>query len=296
VSRIDEALRRAAVNQDTAAPPPPRSQAHFVSAWPDAGPSAAVESRSVHVTEAPVESSRILTTPPSSVLPMLNTAWGERVASARECSPELIEAFRRLGATLHQAKATSGIRIIMVTSAVPSDGKTLTSINLALVLSGSYNMRVLLIDADLRRPSIGDIAGLKGGSGLSDALKAQTDQKLALVPLTPMLSLLPSGPPDPDPIGGLTSPRMKKILDEATTLFDWVIVDAPPVVPLADANLLAEMVDGTLFVVRAGTTQYPVVQEALDTLGRDRVLGIVLNGVEPRGNEYAGYYGVAADL
>ena len=73
-------------------------------------------------------------------------------------------------------------------------------------------------------------------------------------------------------------------------------MDAPPVVPMADANLLAEMVDGTLFVVRAGTTQYPVVQEALETLGRDRVLGIVLNGVEPRGNEYAGYYGVAADL
>ena len=79
-------------------------------------------------------------------------------------------------------------------------------------------------------------------------------------------------------------------------MFDWVIVDAPPVVPLADANLLAEMVDGTLFVVRAGTTQCPFVQEALGALGRDRVLGIVLNGVPPRGDEYGGYYPGTADL
>jgi Mrp family chromosome partitioning ATPase len=149
---------------------------------------------------------------------------------------------------------------------------------------------VLLIDADLRRPSIGDMATVNGSGGLSEALKARAETKLTLVPLTPMLSLLPSGRPDPDPIGGLTSLRMRQILEEASARFDWVILDAPPLEPLADAGLLAEMVDGTVFVVRAGTTQYPAVRRAVDALGSDRVFGVVLNGVAARDVEGQGHY------
>jgi capsular exopolysaccharide synthesis family protein len=167
----------------------------------------------------------------------------------------------------------------MVTSAASSDGKTLTSINLALALSGSYKRKVLLIDADLRRPSIAQALGLGHATGLSEALKATHDRKLSVVPVTPTLTLLPSGQPDPDPLAGLTSSRMRQILDEGAANFDWVILDSPPVGLLADANLMAGWVDGSVLVVRAGQTQCSQVQKALEAVG-NRLLGVVLNGVE----------------
>jgi capsular exopolysaccharide synthesis family protein len=178
----------------------------------------------------------------------------------------------------------------MVTSAAQGDGKTLTALNLALVLSESYRYRVLLIDADLRRPSIPCVVDLGEGTGLSEALRAVTEQKLALAPATSMLTLLPAGQPIANSIEALTSPRMRQILDEASARFDWVILDAPPVGPTADARLLTEMVDGTLFVVHAQRTQYPDVKKAIDSLGREQILGIVLNGVESEPSNH--YYGV----
>lgn len=192
--------------------------------------------------------------------------------------PGLIEQFTRLAATLYHAQADNGLRSVMVTSALPGDGKTMTAVNLALVLSESYHKQVLLIDADLRHPSIAKL-GI-GGAGLSEGLGAKHDQKLTLTAITPRLTLLPAGRPVPDPISLLTSTRMRRIVTEATERFDWVIVDAPPMGPVTDANLLAAMVDGTLLVVRAGTTQYPAVQKAVEGIGRERLLGVVLNGAD----------------
>jgi capsular exopolysaccharide synthesis family protein len=168
----------------------------------------------------------------------------------------------------------------MLTSASPDDGKTLTALNLALVLSQSYHRRVLLIDADLRRPSLSDVADIMDAPGLSEALRSPTDQKLAILQVTPTLMLCPAGEPDPDPMGALTSARMRHILEEAAARFDWVILDAPPMGPMADADLLAQMVDGAVFVIRAGSTPYPLIQKAIDGLGRERILGVVLNGVK----------------
>ena len=109
---------------------------------------------------------------------------------------------------------------------------------------------------------------------------------------TDTLTVLPAGRPDPDPMSSLTSSRMHRILDEAIALFDWVVVDAPPIGPIADAGLLAAMVDAALLVVRADRTKCAAVQKAIDSLGRDRILGVVLNAaveIEPSG--YGTYYG-----
>ncbi len=178
----------------------------------------------------------------------------------------------------------------MLTSASPDDGKTMTALNLALVLSESYRRRVLLIDADLRRPSLGNIADVTDSVGLSDALRSPSDKKLGILQIAPNLVLLPAGRPDPDPLGGLTSARMRQILEEAAGQFDWVILDAPPMEPMADASLLAQMVDGAVFVVRAGKTQFSAVQKGIESLGRERILGIVLNGVEDLPPEQYAYY------
>jgi protein-tyrosine kinase len=218
--------------------------------------------------------------------------WNHRLASSVDGDPGLVEQFRRLAGTLHKAQRATGLRSVMVTSAMQGDGKTLTAINVALVLSESFNSRVLLVDADLRHPSIPAVVDLGNEAGLSEALRAKKEQRLALIPLTSRLTLLPAGQPIANSIEALTSPRMQQILIEAVNRFDWVIVDAPPVGMTTDARLLSELVDGTLFVVRAGQSQHHDVDRAVDALGREQILGVVMNGTEPRPNQE--YYGLTS--
>jgi Mrp family chromosome partitioning ATPase len=211
---------------------------------------------------------------PNRGLVRFSSQWRERLAGGPDGDVGLTEQFRRLAATLHHAHQTNGLRDVMLTSASPGDGKTLTAVNLAMVLAESYRYKVLLIDADLRRPSIPNVGDLTDGSGLSEALIAPTEQKLALVQITSRLTLL-------------------QILEEAASRFDWVILDAPPIGPATDARLLAQMVGGTLFVIYAGQTQCPDVQKAIDAIGREQILGVVLNGVEDAGPEPY-YYGTVS--
>lgn len=279
MSRIDEALKRTSGGDESANV---KQDSLFAPAWAVSGkvaPNGAPKSRD---TSAPAP------TPQRGII-TFSSAWRERLASGADADPNLLEQFRRLAATLHQEQLTRGIRSIMVTSAVPGDGKTLTAVNLALVLAESYRYNVLLVDADLRRPSIPNIVDLGHGTGLSEALRAATEQKLALAPITPRLTLLPAGQPIANSIEALTSPRMREILDEAIARYDWVILDAPPVGLTTDARLLTQMVGGTLFVIHAGQTQHADIQRAIDLLGREQILGVVLNGVEA-GPSTAHYY------
>jgi capsular exopolysaccharide synthesis family protein len=209
-----------------------------------------------------------------------NRALAERLAATGQMPPRSFEQYRRLAATLHQAQVEKSIRVVMVTSAVAGEGKTLTAANLALTLAESYGRNTLLIDADLRRPAVHELFDVPNVSGLSDGLRATAEQKLSLRRVSPRLSVLTAGQPDQDPAGLLTSESMRRIVEEAAAAFDWVVIDTPPVGLLADAKLLAAMVDTVLFVVHAASTPYPVVQRAIEALGRQRVLGVVLNQVE----------------
>jgi capsular exopolysaccharide synthesis family protein len=205
-----------------------------------------------------------------------------------------VEQYRRLAATLHHIQEDRGVKRVIVSSAVANEGKTLTSVNLALTLSQSYAKRVLLIDADLRRPRVNVVFGLSSGPGLSEALDRREPRKLPVAQVSPLLSILPAGKATPDPMAGLTSSRMAAILDDASEQFDFVIIDTPPVGLLSDARLLASMADVALIVVGSGTTPCGAVQRAIDSIGRERVLGIVLNRADEtlaRGGEYHYYYG-----
>jgi protein-tyrosine kinase len=212
-----------------------------------------------------------------------------------ETPPIAREQYRRLAATLHHVQAERGIKSVMIASALAEEGKTLTAVNLALTLSESYQKRVLLIDADLRRPNVHNAFGIDNILGLSDVLRARDDQRLPLFQVSSRLSVLSAGKPNPDPMDILTSSRMIRILDEAGANFDWVIVDTPPVGILTDANLLAAMVDAALFVVAAGRAPYAIVRKAIDALGRDRILGVVLNRADSKlvsqNDYYYRYYG-----
>jgi protein-tyrosine kinase len=200
-----------------------------------------------------------------------------RIVVDENMSPPSREQYRRLAASLHQAQIGSGMRVVMISSALPGEGKTLTAANLSLTLSESYDRRVLLVDADLRRPSLHKIFRLPSSPGLTENLMVSDGGALPVHRVSPNLSVLTAGEVDLDPMAGLTSMRMRQILSEARETFDWVIVDTPPVGLLSDASLLAENVDTTLFVVKAEDTPYDLVKRAVEVLGARRVLGVVLN-------------------
>jgi capsular exopolysaccharide synthesis family protein len=204
------------------------------------------------------------------------------------------EQYRRLAAVLHEEQAHGKLKTVMVTSALPSEGKTLTVVNLALTLSGSYGRRVLVIDADLRAPSMHRLLGVRNSRGLSDTLRDRPTA-LPLVEVSPRLSVLTAGRPGPSPLSDLTSERMGEVIRECAASFDWVLVDTPPVGLLSDAQVLARLVNGVIFVIAAGSTPAAAVERAVSELGAESIIGTVLNRVEnryiPEANYYDEYYG-----
>jgi capsular exopolysaccharide synthesis family protein len=211
-----------------------------------------------------------------SLFARIDARFSEKVIIDADMMPASREQYRRLAAVLHDGQGESGLKVVMIASAVAGEGKTLTASNLALTFSESYRRRVLLVDGDLRRPVIHSVFRLHPASGLSEGLKSM-DSKLVVRQVSPCLSVLPGGRPDADPMAGLTSSRMRRLVAEAKEAFDWVIIDTPPLVLLPDAHLLASMVDGVVLVVRANSTPHPLVKRVVDSLGRDRIVGVVLN-------------------
>jgi protein-tyrosine kinase len=217
----------------------------------------------------------------------------ERLVASKTAGALLLEQFRSLAATLLRLQAERHLKSVIVTSASPGDGKSHVSVNLALTLSDSYRRRVLLIDADLRKPTLHKLFRVPNTRGLSEALNGQLDEKAAVVQTSETLTLLPAGRTEANPLGGLSSDRIKRLVSDAAARFDWVIVDSPPVGVLADARLVSETVDAALLVVRAGVTQFSDLQAAADAIGHDRILGLVLNAVDPaeiRGQHYYRHY------
>jgi capsular exopolysaccharide synthesis family protein len=200
-----------------------------------------------------------------------------------------VEQYRRLAAAMHELQQERELKTLMVTSALPREGKTLTVTNLALTLSNSYARRVLLIDADLRRPSVHEVLNLPNRSGLSEALRSDRGD-LPLRRVSPLLTVLTAGRAENNPMALLTSERMQRLLDESAAQFDWVLLDAPPVGFMPDAGLLAAMTRAILFVISAGSTPYPLVQRATSELGRDCIVGTVLNRIEDANIPATGYY------
>lgn len=304
MSRIDEALRRASQGSGpgraTARSEAPlrRAEEFTINEYPGEG---RVSAARVDGTEfrpepsspppfAPVEHREPEVRQPSA---MPFVAGNEKLVVARK-NDISTEQYRRLAATLHEAQAEKGLKTVMVTSAVPREGKTLTTVNLAYTLSESYGRRVLLIDADLRRPSIHDVLGLRNDrGGLSDVLRSDR-LEAPTIQVTPRLSVLLSGRPDQNPLAGLSSERMRALLADAGSRFDWVLLDTPPVGLLTDAQVLGRIAQAAIFVIRAGSTPFAAVQRAIDDLGRDCVIGTVLNGVDegslPESSyDYSGY-------
>jgi capsular exopolysaccharide synthesis family protein len=191
---------------------------------------------------------------------------------------------------LHEAQVESGLKSVIITSALPGEGKTLTAANLALTLTESYERRVLLVDADLRAPSLHHALDLPNERGLGEALR--DSQEPQFVEAATGMSLLAAGRPGTTPLAGLTSRRMGENHEYCHARFDWVLIDTPPVGVLPDAQVLTRLVGAVLFVVGAGSTPAVTVERAIAELGGpDAIFGIGLNRVEERRIPDANYYG-----
>jgi capsular exopolysaccharide synthesis family protein len=213
---------------------------------------------------------------------------GKLVVSA-SIPPVSLEQYRRLAGAMHALQVERSLNMLMVTSAVPSEGKTLTVTNLALTLSESYARRVLLIDADLRRPTVHDVFGLPNVAGLADVLR--TDHgPISVLQVSRLLSVLPAGRLDASPMAGLTSDRMRNLLEQSSTEFDWVLLDAPPVAGMPDAQLVAGLTRAVLFVIEAGVTQFRLIDRAMTELGKEYVIGTVLNRVQDHNIPSSSYF------
>jgi len=242
--------------------------------------------------------SRSLSMPQAKRLPQTTTA----LASATRPKSEIAEAYRALRTSILLSKTGRSAKILMVTSALPQEGKTTTSVNLSIVLA-QQGARVLLIEADMRRASISKIFHLRSDIGLSTILGPKTipkpEEAIHSVADVANLRVLPGGPVALHPSEMLASPRMRDLIQYLEPDFDHIIIDTPPVLSVTDAALLSALADSTLLVIRAGMTSRAALRRAHDVLAHvdARIMGVILNAAdftEPDlyyyGSRYGSYY------
>jgi capsular exopolysaccharide synthesis family protein len=207
------------------------------------------------------------------------------------------ESVRRLRSGLLISCSGRPPQVLLVASASPGEGKSTLALNLAASLC-QYEKKVLLVEADMRRPVLLKRLGLDVAAGLSGML-SDRDATNAIIPVpdNPNLHLLPGGPVPPYPAELLGSQRMHTLLDEWRSEFDFIVVDSPPVLPVTDAQLLEEVADATVLVARVGYTTRAALERAYKLLLMHRkdaarpAIGVVLNFVPLRSSAYYGYYG-----
>jgi len=202
------------------------------------------------------------------------------------------EEFRTLRSRLYHARERMSLKKVLVTSALPKEGKSFTAANLAQVLVRQHGRRVLLIDADLRGPRLHEVLGTASSPGLAEYLNGQNDE-FSIMQRGPLegLFLIPSGRRPEDPAELVANGRLKFLLQRVEPLFDWIIIDSPPAVPVSDAGILAKSCDGVLIVVRSNQTPFDMARKAREEFAGQTVVGVVLNGArdEPAYERY--YYG-----
>ncbi len=227
------------------------------------------------------------------------SSWSPDPGSALFADPQDhalgTEEFRSLRSRLYQVREKQPLQTLLVASAVAGEGKTFIAVNLGRAIVQQRGRSVLLIDADLRAPRMHVFLGASAAPGLSDYLLGEAD----------MFSILQRGGQDglffiaggkraPNPVELIGSGHLKTLIQRLAPVFDWIILDSPPCMPVTDASLLAEMTDGVLMVVKAGETPYDIARKGCQQFRDKHLVGVVLNEVAA-GSSYSAYYYYRAD-
>jgi succinoglycan biosynthesis transport protein ExoP len=223
------------------------------------------------------------------IIPRSHTDFGKdhRLLVLHESDSFIAEQYRVLYTKIHDLSQGNAHKIFAITSALQNEGKTVTALNLAVVMARDFGKRTLVLEGDFRRPSIPLYLNVDLEEGLVDILSSKSDLQPTMVPvantLVPFaddnLAVLPAVRRTQSSMSLLSSPRMRELFDLLREQYDFILIDSPPILPLSDMNIFAEMVDGIVMIVRAESTTRATVTKALDTLRTDKVLGIVLNDV-----------------
>jgi capsular exopolysaccharide synthesis family protein len=188
------------------------------------------------------------------------------------------EKFRFLGVRLRQIQQSRPLKRLLITSTIPEEGKTMVSANLAISLAQRRPQKVLLLEGDLRRPALSGRFGLGKLSGLSECLQGKQDVARSIHHLEGAgFWLLTAGSTPANPLELMQSERLTALMDQLTNWFDWILIDSPPIVPLADTSIWMRSADGILMVAREGKTQKRQLQRGLQALEQSKFLGVVLN-------------------
>lgn len=201
------------------------------------------------------------------------------------------EELRRLRTKLQHAREKTPFRTLLVTSAVPGEGKTFISISLAHTLTMQHGARVLIIDADFRKPQLHTELGMPNELGLTDYLEGRCEAE-AIIRTTPVpnMHVITGGNTSSHVAELAGSPRFAALTSSLSEEFEWVIVDTSPVIPVTDAALLARVCDATLLVVAASETSGDIAQAALKELKEANIIGVVLNRASRTSSKYRNYY------
>lgn len=277
MSRIEQAMEKAAQLR------------HVVATSPAEQPQAAML-KTVH------------TPPPENVTERIAPA-NPLLVNLNDPNSPIAEEYRKLKAVLVKMTKGDGFfkNTLMVTSAVPNEGKSITALNLAISLAQEFDHTVLLVDADLRRPSIQRYLDIDRPLGFSDCLRGTADIGDTIIPTgIGKLSVVPAGREIANPVEFFTSQRMKDLVEEVKHRYHdrYIIFDTPPLLPFAETRSLAHLVDGVLFVVKERLASQNNVKEALDSLKGCEILGIVYNdaALDRQDERYSNYKGYFAKL
>jgi len=293
MSRIHEALKRAEeernANQAAAAPLPPAA-ADAVLDVPELAPA----STAMHAETGPAARAwsyaalqdrcrRVEWNPDSTRMLFFNKHSQHDVG---------MEEFRTLRSRLYRIREKRNLKTILVASALPAEGKSFVSANLSQVLARQHGRRVLLIDGDLRWSRLHQYLGTASEPGLTEYLKGECDE-FSIIQRGPVdnLMFIPGGKSTPNPAELVANERFRQLVQQASQIFDWVVLDSPPAVPVSDAGLMSQVCDGVLLVVEAVKTPYEMAQKARQEFKDRPLLGVVLNRVAPKSTYTSYYYG-----
>jgi len=203
-----------------------------------------------------------------------------RLVSLSENESLGAEKFRFLAVRLRQMQQARHLKKVLITSTIPEEGKSTISANLAVTLARRKSQRVLLLEGDLRRPVLAREFGLPNLAGLSECLQGEAKLTTNIYRLEGAgLWFLPAGMPPENPLELMQSGRLSELLDQMAAWFAWIIIDSPPILPLADTSVWARIADGILLVAREGTTRKEQLKRGLEALvSQPKLLGVVLNG------------------
>jgi capsular exopolysaccharide synthesis family protein len=277
MSRIFEALQRSESERVEFAFPEPPSVAML-----DGGQKEAAEPDAAAEAKADLQLGDF---PSVQVAPAVTS----RLVSLTEKESLGAEKFRFLGVRLRQLQQEQQLKKLLITSTLSEEGKTTVTANLAATLARRKQQKVLLLEGDLRRPTQAQLFGGTRPAGLSEWLQSGTRTVGNIYHLDgPGFWLMPAGHPPDNPLELMQSGKLAALLDQLVTCFDWVVIDSPPILPLADTSVWSRFADGILLVVRAGRTEREALQRGVGAIDRSRLLGLVVNNYT--GHDESDYY------